>query len=89
MQLPTAIWLNKIVFFFLLQRLNPPILLFVQNIERAKQLYNVLKYEDVRADIMHADLSQMQVVYNYITLMQDHSKITSLMQLNTKHIWCN
>ncbi|CAA3002996.1 DEAD-box ATP-dependent RNA helicase 57 [Olea europaea subsp. europaea] len=40
--------------------LNPPVLLFVQNKERAKELYNELKYDEIRADVIHADLSQIQ-----------------------------
>ncbi|KAL0336874.1 UNVERIFIED_CONTAM: DEAD-box ATP-dependent RNA helicase 57 [Sesamum calycinum] len=42
------------------ESLNPPVLLFVQNKERAKELYNELKYDDIRADVIHADLSQIQ-----------------------------
>ncbi|KAI3447615.1 hypothetical protein Pfo_004280 [Paulownia fortunei] len=42
------------------ESLNPPVLLFVQNKERAKQLHNELKYDDIRADVIHADLSQIQ-----------------------------
>jgi ATP-dependent RNA helicase DDX52/ROK1 len=38
--------------------LNPPVLLFVQNKERAKELYNELKFDDIRVDAIHADLSQ-------------------------------
>ncbi|KAG8374254.1 hypothetical protein BUALT_Bualt11G0112300 [Buddleja alternifolia] len=42
------------------ESLNPPVLLFVQNKERAKELYNELKYDDIRADVIHADLSEIQ-----------------------------
>ncbi|KAL3646741.1 DEAD-box ATP-dependent RNA helicase 57 [Castilleja foliolosa] len=42
------------------ESLNPPVLLFVQNKERAKELHSELKYEDIRADIIHADLSDIQ-----------------------------
>ncbi|KAI3474674.1 hypothetical protein Pfo_029859, partial [Paulownia fortunei] len=42
------------------ESLNPPVLLFVQNKERAKELYNELKYDNIRADVIHADLSQIQ-----------------------------
>ncbi|GER57312.1 dead box ATP-dependent RNA helicase [Striga asiatica] len=42
------------------ESLSPPVLLFVQNKERAKQLYNELKYDDIKADVIHADLSQIQ-----------------------------
>ncbi|CAI9098066.1 OLC1v1034627C1 [Oldenlandia corymbosa var. corymbosa] len=39
---------------------NPPVLVFVQNKERGKELYNELKFDDLRADVIHADLSQIQ-----------------------------
>lgn len=42
------------------ESLNPPVLIFVQNKERAKELYDELKYDDVRADVIHADLSEIQ-----------------------------
>lgn len=41
---------------------NPPVLVFVQNKERGKELFNELKFDDLRADVIHADLSQVQVV---------------------------
>lgn len=42
------------------ESLNPPVLVFVQNKERAKELYNELKYDDIRADVIHADLLQTE-----------------------------
>ncbi|KAF7145166.1 hypothetical protein RHSIM_Rhsim04G0150000 [Rhododendron simsii] len=39
---------------------NPPVLVFVQNKERAKELYRELAFDNVRADVIHADLSQIQ-----------------------------
>lgn len=42
--------------------MDPPILVFVQNKERAKELYNEVKFDDIRADVIHADLSQIQVI---------------------------
>lgn len=36
-------------------------LVFVQNKERAKELYRELAFDNVRADVIHADLSQIQV----------------------------
>ncbi|KAH6758017.1 P-loop containing nucleoside triphosphate hydrolases superfamily protein [Perilla frutescens var. hirtella] len=42
------------------ESLNPPVLIFVQNKERAKELYNELRYDDIRADVMHADLPEVQ-----------------------------
>lgn len=44
------------------QGLNPPVLVFVQNKERGKELYNELKFGAIRADVIHADLSQIQVM---------------------------
>lgn len=46
------------------QSLNPPVLVFVQNKERAKDLYNELKYDEIRVDVIHADLSEIQVITN-------------------------
>lgn len=42
------------------ESLNPPVLLFVSNITRAKQLYKALEFTDIRVDVIHADLSQEQ-----------------------------
>ncbi|GJR15255.1 DEAD-box ATP-dependent RNA helicase 57 [Tanacetum coccineum] len=39
---------------------NPPVLLFVQNKGRAKDLYNQLKFEDIRVDVIHSDLQQSE-----------------------------
>ncbi|KAK3021355.1 hypothetical protein RJ639_045988 [Escallonia herrerae] len=48
------------------ESLNPPILIFVQNKERAKDLYNELKFEDIRADVVHADLSDVQDIQRIV-----------------------
>lgn len=40
-------------------------LIFVQNKERAKELYNELRYDDIKADVIHADLSEVQVSYSF------------------------
>lgn len=37
-------------------------LLFVQSKERAKELYKELVFEDIKADVIHADLSQTEVI---------------------------
>ncbi|KAL1545862.1 DEAD-box ATP-dependent RNA helicase 57 [Salvia divinorum] len=42
------------------ESLNPPVLIFVQNKERARELYNELRYDDIRADVIHADLPEIQ-----------------------------
>ncbi|WOL15776.1 DEAD-box ATP-dependent RNA helicase 57-like [Canna indica] len=42
------------------ESLNPPVLVFVQSKERAKELYKELAFDDIKADAIHADLSQQQ-----------------------------
>ncbi|KAK9137107.1 hypothetical protein Sjap_007701 [Stephania japonica] len=42
------------------ESLNPPVLIFVQSKERAKELYGELLFDDIRVDVIHADLSQTQ-----------------------------
>ncbi|XP_020245786.1 DEAD-box ATP-dependent RNA helicase 57 [Asparagus officinalis] len=42
------------------ESLNPPILLFVQSKERAKELYKELSFDNIKADVIHADLTQEQ-----------------------------
>ncbi|KAH7420670.1 hypothetical protein KP509_13G016400 [Ceratopteris richardii] len=42
------------------ERLQPPVLLFVQSKERAKELYKELVFEDIHVDCIHADLTQAQ-----------------------------
>lgn len=54
---------------FCKQSLNPPVLLFVQNKERAKELYNEMKFDDIRAGAVHADLSQEQVKQPLVILI--------------------
>ncbi|XP_058082059.1 DEAD-box ATP-dependent RNA helicase 57 [Magnolia sinica] len=42
------------------ESLNPPILVFVQSKERAKDLYKELAFDNIKADVIHADLTQTQ-----------------------------
>ncbi|XP_041025820.1 DEAD-box ATP-dependent RNA helicase 57 [Juglans microcarpa x Juglans regia] len=42
------------------ESLNPPVLMFVQSKERAKELYEELAYDNIRVDVIHSDLSQSQ-----------------------------
>ncbi|KVI00008.1 hypothetical protein Ccrd_021777 [Cynara cardunculus var. scolymus] len=42
------------------ESLNPPVLVFVQNKERAKDLYKELRFDDIRVDVIHSDLSQIE-----------------------------
>ncbi|XP_045798801.1 DEAD-box ATP-dependent RNA helicase 57 [Trifolium pratense] len=40
------------------ESLNPPVLIFVQSKERAKELYGELAFDNIRVDVIHSDLSQ-------------------------------
>ncbi|KAL5546207.1 hypothetical protein UlMin_005894 [Ulmus minor] len=40
------------------ESLNPPVLIFVQSKERAKELYAELSVDDIRVDVIHSDLPQ-------------------------------
>ncbi|KAF8038662.1 hypothetical protein BT93_B1257 [Corymbia citriodora subsp. variegata] len=42
------------------ESLNPPVLIFVQSKERAKELYGELVLDNIRASVLHSDLSQIQ-----------------------------
>ncbi|KAJ7308887.1 hypothetical protein JRQ81_008162, partial [Phrynocephalus forsythii] len=47
---------------------TPPVLVFVQSIERAKELFHELIYEGINVDVIHADRTQQQrdsVVHNF------------------------
>jgi ATP-dependent RNA helicase DDX52/ROK1 len=40
--------------------LKPPVLVFVQSVDRAKQLFRELVYDGINVDVMHADRTQAQ-----------------------------
>lgn len=42
------------------ESLNPPVLIFVQSKERAKELHAELVIDNIRVDVIHSDLSQAQ-----------------------------
>lgn len=42
------------------ESLKPPVLIFVQSKERAKELYKELAFDDIKVDSIHADLTQAQ-----------------------------
>ncbi|GKV51167.1 hypothetical protein SLEP1_g57837 [Rubroshorea leprosula] len=42
------------------ESLNPPVLVLVQSKERAKELCEELKFDDIRVDVIHSDLFQSQ-----------------------------
>lgn len=50
-------------------------LLFVQNKERAKELYDELKLEDIRPDVIHSDLSQIQVTFTWLLYFLHQQKV--------------
>ncbi len=40
--------------------ISPPVLVFVQSKERAKELYSELAYDGLNIDVMHADRTKAQ-----------------------------
>lgn len=44
-----------------LQGLRPPVLIFVQSKERAKDLFHELVYDGINVDVIHAERTQLQV----------------------------
>lgn len=44
-----------------MQGLHPPVLVFVQSKDRAKELHKELAYDGVKVDAIHADRTQAQV----------------------------
>ncbi|KNA03200.1 hypothetical protein SOVF_211460 [Spinacia oleracea] len=42
------------------ESLNPPVLIFVQSMERAKELYRELAFSDIKVDVIHSDLQEAQ-----------------------------
>ena len=42
----------------------PPVLVFVQSIDRARELFRELVYEGINVDVIHADRTQQQVHTN-------------------------
>lgn len=54
----------KHVFLFVLQGFLPPMLVFVQSIERARELFHELVYEGINVDVIHAERTQQQVERN-------------------------
>lgn len=53
--------LNEAVVSALFQGFLPPMLVFVQSIERARELFHELVYEGINVDVIHADRTQQQV----------------------------
>jgi len=45
-----------------MQGFQPPMLVFVQSKERAKDLFHELVYDGINVDVIHADRTQQQVI---------------------------
>ena len=43
------------------QGIKPPVLVFVQSIERARHLFHELVYDGINVDVIHAERTQAQV----------------------------
>lgn len=57
-------WLinNKLALIpYIPQGIQPPVLVFVQSKERAKELFHELIYDGMNVDVIHADRTQTQV----------------------------
>lgn len=44
-----------------IQGFKPPVLIFVESIDRAKQLFHELVYDGINVDVIHSDRTQAQV----------------------------
>lgn len=51
---------NSIRWIFL-QGVQPPVLIFVQSKERARELFHELIYDGMNVDVIHSDQTQEQV----------------------------
>ena len=55
---------NKLIvvnFYLFTQGFKPPMLIFVQSRERAKELFHELIYDGINVDVIHSDRTQAQV----------------------------
>ena len=48
-------------FVLLLKGIQPPVLIFVQSKDRARELFNELLYDGINVDIIHSERTQKQV----------------------------
>ena len=48
-------------FYLFTQGFKPPMLIFVQSRERAKELFHELIYDGINVDVIHSDRTQAQV----------------------------
>lgn len=46
--------------------LKPPVLIFVQSVERAKELFHELVYDGINVDVIHSERTKAQVLLIYI-----------------------
>lgn len=74
-------------YLFDCQSLNPPVLVFVQSKDRAKELFKELAFDDIKADVVHADLSQMQVKLQFVLSWWASSLV--MLILVVQYFWSN
>lgn len=60
-----------------LQGLASPVLVFVQSKERAQELFEELLYDGLNIDVIHADRTQLQVIYHVFI----RSKFLNMLEL--------
>lgn len=51
-----------LIFVFPLQGIPPPVLVFLQSKDRARELFQELLYDGINVDVIHADRTQLQVI---------------------------
>lgn len=51
----------KFSLFYSKQGFQPPVLIFVQSKDRAKELFHELIYDGINVDVIHSDRTQAQV----------------------------
>ena len=55
--------------YVFVQGIQPPVLIFVQSKDRAKDLFHELVYDGINVDVIHADRTQQQVPRVWLTAM--------------------
>ncbi|KAH8480495.1 hypothetical protein H0E87_030683 [Populus deltoides] len=70
------------------ESLNPPMLIFVQSIERAEELYGELKFDSIRVGVIHSNLSQEQVGVPFIWSSLHSLVINNVKKENQGRSWC-
>jgi hypothetical protein len=63
-------------------------LIFVQSIERAEELYGELKFDSIRVGVIHSNLSQEQVGVPFIWSSLHSLVINNVKKENQGRSWC-